>query len=441
MRLTGSTIFLFLIILVSLSEASLRRPKTRIPTRTHAAASTCPTYPLPTPSSSAVRSKMSMFFDELATNVSAVLKAHSAKGGVSLSIVYNDTVIWNGGFDPDLGPPTGDTAFRVGSITKLFTALLMYQMRDEGLIRSIDSDVASYNTQFSIKSNFRTNRSITFKQLASHMSGLPRESPCAGIFDTGCAATRPIPTWDSHCSVALWMVVEDTTWWKNQMRARVLGPVGDGSFCTSITDDVKAYLAPFRGPFHTGLIDIGWEAPAGQLFSTTNDLAKFMALIFQPRPHLTPTSGQPEIKIGYIFLDSCDECSSHGPIIDLADQVFAEASNALAAACRLEPTPPQNPADYAGSYQTSDLTTATIQTVTILNEPILEISTDGLSGFLVWQGGDAFQLSVEWYSSVSCGFLSDGWIGEWLYFTRDSQGAVNGFTLPGEDYGNVYKKN
>ena len=40
------------------------------------------------------------------------------------------------------------------------------------------------------------------------------------------------------------------------------------------------------------LIDIGWEAPAGQLFSTTNDLAKFMSLIFQPEAAIDPTSGQ-----------------------------------------------------------------------------------------------------------------------------------------------------
>lgn len=138
----------------------------------------------------------------------------------------------------------------------------MYQMRDEGLIRSIDSDVASYNTQFSIKSNFRTNRSITFKQLASHMSGLPRESPCAGIFDTGCAATYeeiyqrlaeselmlPPGLQPSYSNLGFALlgrsleVVEDTTW-ENQMRARVLDPLGMAHSGTSITDDVKAYLA------------------------------------------------------------------------------------------------------------------------------------------------------------------------------------------------------
>ena len=87
-----------------------------------------------------------------------------------------------------------------------------------------------------------------------------------------------------------------------------------------------------------------------------------------------------------------------------------------------------------------DTTTATIRMATVLRQPILEIVTDGLSGFLVWQGGDTFQLSVEWYPLVQCDFLSDGWIGEWFYFTRNTQGDINGFTLPGEDYGNTYKK-
>ena len=97
MRLIGTVSFLALVFLVSLSEGGLRRPKIRIPPR-YAAASMCPTYPLPTPNSSAVLSKMSRFLDELSINVSAAFEAHKAKGGVSLSIVYNDTVIWSHGF-------------------------------------------------------------------------------------------------------------------------------------------------------------------------------------------------------------------------------------------------------------------------------------------------------------------------------------------------------
>jgi len=40
------------------------------------------------------------------------------------------------------------------------------------------------------------------------------------------------------------------------------------------------------------LIDIGFEAPAGQMFSTTNDLAKLMMLIFRSGDPYDPSKGQ-----------------------------------------------------------------------------------------------------------------------------------------------------
>ena len=164
--------------------------------------------------------------------------------------------------EPSLGPPTGDTAFRVGSITKLFTALMLFQMRDEGLVKSADSDVASYNTRFSIKSNFQTARSVTFKQLASHMSGLSRESPCAGIFDTGCTATYdeiyqrlaeselmlPPGLQPSYSNLGFALLgrsleVIDGPTWEDQVQKRILGPLGMKHSGTIITDDVKKFLA------------------------------------------------------------------------------------------------------------------------------------------------------------------------------------------------------
>ena len=88
--------------------------------------------------------------------------------------------------DPSRGPPTGSTAFRIGSITKLFTALMMLQLRDEALLRSLDEDVTAYNKEFSVVNPFETDRGVTFRQLSSHMGGLPRETPCKDIFIHGC---------------------------------------------------------------------------------------------------------------------------------------------------------------------------------------------------------------------------------------------------------------
>lgn len=59
-------------------------------------------------------------------------------------------------------------------------------LRDSKQLRSLDADITEYLPEFSIINPFKTNRGITVRQLMSHMSGLPRESPCANMFITGC---------------------------------------------------------------------------------------------------------------------------------------------------------------------------------------------------------------------------------------------------------------
>lgn len=59
-------------------------------------------------------------------------------------------------------------------------------LRDGKQLRSLDADITEYLPEFSITNSFKTSRGLTFRQLMSHMSGLPRESPCANIFLTGC---------------------------------------------------------------------------------------------------------------------------------------------------------------------------------------------------------------------------------------------------------------
>ena len=88
--------------------------------------------------------------------------------------------------DPSRGPPTANTGFRIGSITKVFTSLMMLMLRDTGKLKSIDDNITNYLPEFSIQNPFQTHRGVTFRQLSSHMSGLPRNPPCPGLFETGC---------------------------------------------------------------------------------------------------------------------------------------------------------------------------------------------------------------------------------------------------------------
>lgn len=88
--------------------------------------------------------------------------------------------------DPSRGVPGADSGFRIGSITKVLTALMTLMLRDSKQLRSLDADITEYMPEFSIVNPFKTGRGITFRQLMSHMSGLPRNCPCANMFVTGC---------------------------------------------------------------------------------------------------------------------------------------------------------------------------------------------------------------------------------------------------------------
>ena len=72
-------------------------------------------------------------------------------------------------------------------MSKVFTDIMMYQLRDAGILPSLDMDITQYNNEFSIINPFgKTRRGITFQQLSCHLSGLQREMPCAGIYGPGC---------------------------------------------------------------------------------------------------------------------------------------------------------------------------------------------------------------------------------------------------------------
>src|SRR5204863_5112408 len=65
-----------------------------------------------------------------------------------------------------------------GSVTKLFTALMLMQLRDAGKL-NLDDPIEKYLPEFKIKSRFPDARPATFRQVAAHYSGLPIEPPMA----------------------------------------------------------------------------------------------------------------------------------------------------------------------------------------------------------------------------------------------------------------------
>ena len=60
--------------------------------------------------------------------------------------------------------------FQIGSISKVFTSQLLLFLKKEGQIKKLDDPLHEY-----IKLPLKGNPSFSFRQLASHSSGLPRD--------------------------------------------------------------------------------------------------------------------------------------------------------------------------------------------------------------------------------------------------------------------------
>jgi len=75
-------------------------------------------------------------------------------------------------------PADGDTIFRIGSVTKVFTVIMLYQLYEKGIIESLDDQISDYNSNFTIQNPFPGSPGITFREIAAQLSGMPREAPC-----------------------------------------------------------------------------------------------------------------------------------------------------------------------------------------------------------------------------------------------------------------------
>src|SRR5262245_16694882 len=71
-------------------------------------------------------------------------------------------------------PVNGDSVFELGSITKLFTAILLADMVERGEVR-LDDPISKYLPD-GIKAPTRGGKDITLAHLSTHMSGLPRDA-------------------------------------------------------------------------------------------------------------------------------------------------------------------------------------------------------------------------------------------------------------------------
>jgi CubicO group peptidase (beta-lactamase class C family) len=115
-------------------------------------------------------------------------------GSITAAVVMGNEQIWAKGFGwadtQKKIPADAQTIYRTGSISKSFTAVLLVQLQEQGVLE-LDDRVEQYFPEIKQLAGYSEYQPITFKQLASHTSGLIREPELPD------AASGPIEEWEA----------------------------------------------------------------------------------------------------------------------------------------------------------------------------------------------------------------------------------------------------
>ncbi len=97
--------------------------------------------------------------------------------GISVVLVDHENVLWAEGFGwaskQNSQALTADSVMQLGSITKIFTAIAILQLAEQGKV-DLDENLKTYLPEFNIQSRFADN-DFSIRQMLSHHSGLPSD--------------------------------------------------------------------------------------------------------------------------------------------------------------------------------------------------------------------------------------------------------------------------
>ena len=225
--------------------------------------------------------------------------------GVSIGIVDDDDLIYAKGFGlanvEKKKPMTSSTLYRIASHSKLFTAISIMQLRDEGKLR-LDDPVKDHLPEFSIAIKHPNARPVTIRGLLTHSSGIPREAASAYWQDFKFPTTAEVvermknqetilPSGDrfkySNLAYGLMgMIIEKKSGlsFADYVEKNIMKPLGMDDSSVAFPDAHKAKLAVGYGrrmpdgsrevfPF----VDAHALAAATGVTSSVTDMAKFVS--------------------------------------------------------------------------------------------------------------------------------------------------------------------
>ena len=232
--------------------------------------------------------------------------------GLAIAVTYDDELLYSRGFGfADLErkiPMTPQTPFHIASITKTFTSTAILQLRDRGKLH-LDDRVAQYLPWFQYRNQFPDGPEITIWNLLTHTSGLPSESAFPywtdNVFPTREEMIRALqnqenifePGTQFHYSnlgmAILGEVVAAASGepYEQYIRKNILEPLDMARTSVFFPAERRAEVAAgYNRRLRDGsrsrseYVDSKGIAPAANITSTVEDLAKFAAAHMRKGP-------------------------------------------------------------------------------------------------------------------------------------------------------------
>merc|ERR1740139_1723720 len=434
------------------------------------------------------------------------------------------TAAFVGDKDPKLrsGLPDDATIFRIGSVSKIFPVLMLYQLYDQGVVSSLDDPLSKYAPDFEYRNvHSRSKRQFTLRQLASQLSGMQRDLPCnvygrskRSSLGVTCdlsskeilARMKESPgaqfqeyTQPSYSNVAyslLGNLLADYIKmpFEDYVKQHILEPLGMHNTGFVFTQAVEKQMAkPYENETFIPNIDIGYTAPAGQMYFNIKDLMTlgryFLGIsgeIFDDglrKELLTPgfiwrdgsflqgapwetqlLTGNylmfgkggnidgfsavfgviPQLNLSFAALWSgyVDEDSF---IADVYERTLPEFVPALKAN-RPAPATPEDPSKYIGDYTTAEAPGLVISIAfaqSANGEQALALQQQGqVAGWLdFYDKGKAVLGADGADGATNCDtVMASAQLHAWMVFNLAQDGNAVSFELPGSSYGEKFVK-
>jgi CubicO group peptidase (beta-lactamase class C family) len=246
--------------------------------------------------------------------------AESQMGSLTVGVVSGDKLVWtksygNGDSATSL-TANKDTVYRIGSITKMFTATMLEQLVDAGKVKLNDPVEKYFPEVNKVPKRYKDAPPITLLQLATHTSGLSREPDHTATYVTG----KP-EDWEKTLTAALPHVHYESKPGKRFLYSNIgyatlgaaleqaagqpyleylprniFAPLAMTHTSLVLTPEIQSHVA--RGYQKKTLIgsassaesDLensegrGYKIPNGAIYTTVGDLAKFASFLMGKGP-------------------------------------------------------------------------------------------------------------------------------------------------------------